>query len=402
MHIKEKWGKHLKQSDLNYFDPLKDDYEIAYHLKSLRKAVPKAKAQKLDEMDTNLSNKIIRNRRYNYVQRHPEYFTLENLQERNPYEYEEYIGQYIPEDKRVEFQPFQNNMSLVERMYFDIDHQRMNDEIEKMEDILYQEEEKEKAEDKRENELIKKKEQQSETEKINNTKKENDNNKNNETKEKKEEQNQTNNSLEQDEKADIPIVPLPSKDEINEDDILKLSSKNQKFYQMMNAIADDDDFVEEEDDSDEEYNEETIMKEIERRRELKKQEQMLKEKQEPSINISKSDTKGKRTKIKIINPAYYDNKDKNNTSNNKNKNDEKTPNENPLSLNQTKPTIQSVEDIFNVKEDDERDNDIREGENQNEDEEDEDISEELKQYYYNEFINIMKKEFIDGHDVSLN
>ncbi|ORX50001.1 hypothetical protein BCR36DRAFT_412498 [Piromyces finnis] len=393
----EKWGKHLKQSDLDYFDPLKNDYEIAYHLKMLKKNIENTKTQNLSKIDSNLSNKIIRNRRYNYIQKHPEYFTLENLQERNPYEYEEYIGQYIPEDKRVEYQPFQNNMTLVERMYFDIDHQRMNDEIEEMEDILYQEEEKEKAEDERDNELIIKKEK---TKEIKNIIKDDKNN----IEEKNEELSIKNNSINNNEGVDFPIVPLPSKEEINEDDILKLSDKNKKFYQIMNSVDDESDFVEEEDDSDEEYNEETIMKEIERRRELKKKEELLKKKQESSYSISdnSNNIKGKKTKIRIINPAYYDNK-----NNLKIKEDESKPMVVTSSLNdENKSRIQSVEDIFNVKENDNDKNEnktnnhqnIKEQENGGEEEEEDDISEELKQYYYNEFVNIMKKEFIDGND----
>ncbi|KAL6632599.1 hypothetical protein LY90DRAFT_666410 [Neocallimastix californiae] len=483
----EKWGKHLKQSHLDFFDPLKDDYEIAYHLKTLRNS---SNSQKLNNnMDSNINNKIIRNRRYNYVQQHPEYFTLEKLQERNPYEYEEYIGQYIPEDKRVEFQPFQNNMSLVERMYFDIDHQRMNDEIEEMEDILYQEEEKQKAEDKRDNELIKEKEEkEKEKEKdkrnneeklksfekgkdkdkdkvskiISNTKKDtitnkdqekietkyetttdssmtngnNNNNKNDNNDDDNDNNNFDNsnknnqiNNIDNQIEIEQPKYPI----QVNEEDILKLSNKNQKFYQATNAMEEEDDFVEEEEDSDEEYNEETIQKEIERRRELKRQEQALKEEQKRkeamafSIN-NNSTTKGKRTKIRIINPTYYDNqqnqkKDQTkpiDTNNNSEAVSTSAKPEASTSLYQTKSQIKSVEDIFNVRDEDDHDHDhgrqqqIPKREEQyqqqnqssnnnnkeeiNEDEDEDEISEELKQYYYNEFINIMKKEFIDGND----
>lgn len=437
----EKWGKHLRPSDLDYFDPLNDDYEIAFHLRALKKNKPTTNSQTSNNNPED-RNKIIRNRRYNYVQQHPEYFTMENLQERNPYEYEEYIGQYIPEDKRVEFQPFQNNMSLVERMYFDIDHQRMNDEIEEMEDILYQEEEKEKEEEKRDEELFRKKEKE---------KNKNEVNKESEEEEEKEEKDNnenstTNDSLmmddndnpvdrnkikEDEEKAVEQSLETSLKNiDINEEDILKLTDKNSKFYQAMNALEDEDDFVEEEDDSDEEYNEETIMKEIERRRELKRKEQELKEKEREIISsqfTTSNDTKGRRTKIRIANPAYFDKKLENNNENeNKGKRTEShgnssdtNENENKKNTRETvsaeppKPKKQSIEDIFNVKEEEEKEEENNgkknnmeihsEGNNNynnngEEEEEDEEISEELKQYYYNEFINIMKKEFIDGHD----
>ncbi|KAI8081789.1 coiled-coil domain-containing protein-domain-containing protein [Halteromyces radiatus] len=72
------------------------------------------------------------NRRYHYLVHHLRpsgYFSEHAIQLRAPSLYEEYIGQYIPDEER--YAPFEDDMTLVDRVYHSMDRRYVQDQWER-------------------------------------------------------------------------------------------------------------------------------------------------------------------------------------------------------------------------------------------------------------------------------
>ncbi|KAI8972135.1 coiled-coil domain-containing protein-domain-containing protein [Pilobolus umbonatus] len=106
-----KWGKYLDPSLLDYFQSM-DDYEVKFHLSQLQAPV----------------KKNVRNRRYEYLKRYlrnSEYFSDEAMQLRDPFLFDVFVRQHQPE----EIQPFEEDVTLVERILGNIDRQYVDEEV---------------------------------------------------------------------------------------------------------------------------------------------------------------------------------------------------------------------------------------------------------------------------------
>ena len=86
-----RFGKHISSEDLAYFEPLKDDYVIDFHLKEIEK------------LHNNKKNRtVIRNRRYEAMKKLMEggdYFSDDTMKHRDPLLYEQMVGQHLTEDE---------------------------------------------------------------------------------------------------------------------------------------------------------------------------------------------------------------------------------------------------------------------------------------------------------------
>ena len=86
-----RFGKLFDEKDLKYFDK-HTDFEVRYRVKELMRL-----------LQTNVKVKQRRNRRYKAIEElttSGEYFSEEQMRERNPLLYEHYIGQYLSEEER--------------------------------------------------------------------------------------------------------------------------------------------------------------------------------------------------------------------------------------------------------------------------------------------------------------
>ncbi|KAI9197358.1 coiled-coil domain-containing protein-domain-containing protein [Polychytrium aggregatum] len=113
----EKWGKFLPPEQLSKFRIFSDNYEVSHYLNTL---APVSAAKPL-------SRKAKNNRRLQYISQHAELFEESEMKQREPVLYEEYIGRY--ESKAKFNTPFPEDMTLVERIYFDMDEQRHRDAL---------------------------------------------------------------------------------------------------------------------------------------------------------------------------------------------------------------------------------------------------------------------------------
>lgn len=96
--------------------------------------------------------RIVSNRRYEYLKRHlrkSSYFSDEAMQQREPVLYEQYVGQYQSEQEKT--MPFANDVTLVQRVLSNIDRHYANEQVRKQkiieEEQFEEEEESEEEED---------------------------------------------------------------------------------------------------------------------------------------------------------------------------------------------------------------------------------------------------------------
>nr|CAG8449926.1 14480_t:CDS:2 [Entrophospora candida] len=125
-----KWGKYLPADLLSKFETFRNDYEVNWYLSQLendqRQEQILLASKNLEPK--NRRNKKILNRRYQYLIKNldnTEYFSDESIESREPLLYEDYVGKYIPNDER--YPPFDQNISLVDRMLYNIDNTNDND-----------------------------------------------------------------------------------------------------------------------------------------------------------------------------------------------------------------------------------------------------------------------------------
>ncbi|RHZ65027.1 hypothetical protein Glove_319g162 [Diversispora epigaea] len=155
-----KWGKDLPPDQLSKFERLRNDYEINWHLNQLQNFTPKVPPPVSRNLTPNARhNKQILNRRYRYLITKLDstsYFNDEAIESREPLLYENYVGQYLPEEER--HPPFPDNVNLVDRVLYDIDqnyiHEKKEEERKLQEEQFEEEEEEEEEEGEEEEEEI--------------------------------------------------------------------------------------------------------------------------------------------------------------------------------------------------------------------------------------------------------
>lgn len=89
-----RFGRHLAEEDLRNFEHLRGDYEIDFRLNEVKNII-----------DSKKTKTGIRNRRFECLQRlmkDSDYFSEENMRKRSPLLYEEYIGQYLTEEEKLD------------------------------------------------------------------------------------------------------------------------------------------------------------------------------------------------------------------------------------------------------------------------------------------------------------
>ena len=86
-----RFGKHISSEDLDYFQPLRNDYVIDFHTKEIEKLHNDKK-----------NRTVVRNRRYEAMKKlleGGEYFGDDAMKHRDPLMYEQMVGQYRTEDE---------------------------------------------------------------------------------------------------------------------------------------------------------------------------------------------------------------------------------------------------------------------------------------------------------------
>ncbi|KAJ8656409.1 hypothetical protein O0I10_007977 [Lichtheimia ornata] len=136
-----RWGQYLPRAILEYFQPLRDlDYEVDFYLQQL-----------MDE-PSKPQQRIVSNRRYEYLKRHlreSSYFSDDSMQQREPVLYEQYVGQYQSEQEKT--MPFANDVTLVQRVLSNIDRHYASEQVRKQKIIEEEQfEEEEESEDEEE------------------------------------------------------------------------------------------------------------------------------------------------------------------------------------------------------------------------------------------------------------
>ena len=90
----ERFGKVMLEQDLSYFDDKSNkrgQYDVTFHLREIRKHLGDAK-----------NKQIVRNRRYEAMKKlmlDTDYFGDEEMKARNPYLYDQLVGQYLSEEE---------------------------------------------------------------------------------------------------------------------------------------------------------------------------------------------------------------------------------------------------------------------------------------------------------------
>lgn len=154
-----RWGQYLPRAILEYFQPLRGmlynqtsylkstdieqysdlDYEVDFYL------------QRLMDEPSKPQQRIVSNRRYEYLKRHlreSSYFSDESMQQREPVLYEQYVGQYQSEQEKT--MPFANDVTLVQRVLSNIDRHYASEQVRKqkiIEEEQFEEEEESEDED---------------------------------------------------------------------------------------------------------------------------------------------------------------------------------------------------------------------------------------------------------------
>ena len=107
-----RFGALLDEADLNYFSSI-SDYEVSIQVKELSKTV-----------SSSSRHKQARNRRYNYMRvlmHETDYFSTQQMRERNPLLYEYYVGQYMTDDEKLTMEKSNPEMLLSEHIFFKMD-----------------------------------------------------------------------------------------------------------------------------------------------------------------------------------------------------------------------------------------------------------------------------------------
>ncbi|CAO0794209.1 unnamed protein product [Mucor circinelloides] len=152
-----KWGRYLSQNSLRLFQDIRGNYEVDFYLDSLLyqqegEPSPPQQVQQstLQPHKKSAMQLLAQNRRYRYLQqklRHSDYYSDESIQLREPILYDQFIGQYIPARERAK--PFDNDMTLVNRIFSNMDRKFVDDHLyeQKIKDEEQYEEEEEEEED---------------------------------------------------------------------------------------------------------------------------------------------------------------------------------------------------------------------------------------------------------------
>lgn len=156
-----KWGRHLSQPALRLFTSIKDNYEVDFYLNSLlfndKDSVEEQKGQQQQQQAFKKSSmrQLAQNRRYEFLQRtlrHSDYFSDENMQLRDPVLYEQFVGRHIPVQEKTK--PFDNDVTLVDRIYSNMDRRYVNDRLERQKIVDEEQFEEEEEEEESDEELI--------------------------------------------------------------------------------------------------------------------------------------------------------------------------------------------------------------------------------------------------------
>lgn len=159
-----RFGKWLSERDLDYFSEISSSYEMDYTIKKLKRNL----AQKSSRTD-------VKNRRYEALMRlenDSDYFTEHEMRQRCPLLYEQYIGQYMTEEEKLERDQKEigDEATMSSFIFQQIDRDWM-DKKQKMEQEREEEcmeEEEEEDEDEEEEEEDEEEEEEEKEENVNN------------------------------------------------------------------------------------------------------------------------------------------------------------------------------------------------------------------------------------------
>ncbi|KAK4521967.1 bifunctional endoribonuclease/protein kinase ire1 [Mucor velutinosus] len=155
-----KWGRYLSQNSLRLFQRIQGNYEVDFYLDSLlyQQEGESSSPQQQQQQQQSASQPhkksamqlLAQNRRYKYLQqelRGSDYYSDESIQLREPVLYNQFIGQYIPARERAK--PFDNDMTLVNRIFSNMDRKFVDDHLyeQKIKDEEQFEEEEEEEEE---------------------------------------------------------------------------------------------------------------------------------------------------------------------------------------------------------------------------------------------------------------
>ncbi|KAI8084243.1 coiled-coil domain-containing protein-domain-containing protein [Gilbertella persicaria] len=145
-----KWGRHLSQTTLRMFKVVENNYEVDFYLNSLLYQESQDVDMTRPVSRKSAMHQLAQNRRYEFLQRelkYSDYFSDESIRLREPVLYDQYVGQHIPVQERTK--PFENNMTLVNRIFSNMDQKYVYDHLDqqKIVDEERFEEEEEDSED---------------------------------------------------------------------------------------------------------------------------------------------------------------------------------------------------------------------------------------------------------------
>ncbi|KAI8636456.1 coiled-coil domain-containing protein-domain-containing protein [Parasitella parasitica] len=123
-----KWGRYLSQNSLRLFQVIQSDYEVDFYLNSLLYNQEEHQKVQRQSHKKSAMQLVAHNRRFEFLQRKlrgSDYYSDESIQLREPVLYDHYIGQYIP--AREKAKPFDNDMTLVNRIFSNMDRKFVDD-----------------------------------------------------------------------------------------------------------------------------------------------------------------------------------------------------------------------------------------------------------------------------------
>lgn len=111
-----RFGKYLNESDLKFFERMSTgDYEVGFRVKELQQNLQRTSRARL---------KTIKNRRYVHLEQlmcGSDYFSDEEMQQRDPLLFEYYIGQFLSEEEKLQIGENKSEMKLSEMILKNID-----------------------------------------------------------------------------------------------------------------------------------------------------------------------------------------------------------------------------------------------------------------------------------------
>ncbi|CEP10916.1 hypothetical protein [Parasitella parasitica] len=125
-----KWGRYLSQNTLRLFESIPSNYEVDFYLDSLLYRQDESQPSRMQPHKKSAMQLLAHNRRYEFLQRelrHSDYYSDESIQLREPVLYDQYIGQYIT--AREKTKPFDNDMTLVDRIFSNMDRKFVDDHL---------------------------------------------------------------------------------------------------------------------------------------------------------------------------------------------------------------------------------------------------------------------------------